>query len=174
MAVSTFRSRCIRALLCQISISSLVLVGLIGFAWPAYADGASAPYLGGGVFIRDDGVRAYFILGSFHDEPDCRRQVKALADRITAHARWVRQRLSYRLEPCAVRFPDGTMYRNLQDVRGIGHYVLLHGNIRIAVVDRNSADKEKEACERLTEYMRHLFGGQALCAMPHPDARRTL
>lgn len=134
----------------------------------------TAGYTAAGVFVRGDGMRGYFILGTFADAQSCHDAVTGVAERIVGEARWIGQRFDYRLEPCRRSFPDGTIHRNLEVLRDIGHYVLLHANLRLAIASADGVPAEEEACRQLARYFQHLFGGQSLCAAPHPQGRRML
>ncbi|MBF0283889.1 MAG: hypothetical protein HQL51_05470 [Magnetococcales bacterium] len=129
-------------------------------------DAMAASVSGSGTILRADGMKGHFIVGAFETEEACQENVLKIVELLKEQAKFIGERITYRIHDCAPEFKNGTIYRELQTFRGLRNYTLLHQNLRLTLVSPKGHEDELAVCKELTGYFEGLLGQRAVCVAP--------
>lgn len=134
---------------------------------PQSAPSLSAPLVGYGHVSRSDGLKTFFVNGTFPTVSECERITKIFVDNTVASAKVAGHTAKLESSACETGVPRGTEYESLRHGTPTKHYVFFTESMRLMFVhERGTADYERAMCERMRDAMNKALSADARCDPP--------
>ena len=122
--------------------------------------------VGYGHVSRSDGLKTFFVTGTFPNTSECERVSKIFADNWVNSAKTAGHSGKLESLTCDASVPRGTEYESLRHGTAAKHYIFFTESLRLMFVhERGTLDYERAMCERMRDAMKAMNPG-ATCDAP--------
>ena len=113
------------------------------------------PLVGYGQVSRSDGLKTFFVAGTFPNASECERVSKIFSDNWVNSAKAAGHSGKLESLTCDASVPRGTEYESLRHGTAAKHYIFFTERLRLMFVhERGTLDYERAMCERMRDAMK--------------------
>jgi uncharacterized protein len=113
------------------------------------------PLVGYGQVSRSDGLKTFFVAGTFPNTSECERVSKIFSDNWVNSAKAAGHSGKLESLTCDASVPRGTEYESLRHGTAAKHYIFFTERLRLMFVhERGTLDYERAMCERMRDAMK--------------------